>query len=72
MSEPTLRICFAGLFAIISLVSAVLIELIHPDAGAPQWLVAIAGLAAGYAFGHAQSNGGLDALLGRKSTKTDT
>src|SRR3990167_6305613 len=58
MNNVTLRIIFAGAFALLALMGAVLLEgLNHDSGGAPEWLTAIAALSAGYALGHAQVNG---------------
>lgn len=58
MNQVILRVCFAGVFALLALGGAILLEAINADrGGAPEWLTAIAALAAGYAFGHMQANG---------------
>jgi len=55
VNTVTLRILFASAFGLIALVGALILELMGSPC--PPWLVALVGAAAGYIFGHVQSNG---------------
>ncbi len=55
MTDATIRILLAGSFGLVALLGGIIIELTGGET--PPWLVAILGLAAGYAFGHVQANG---------------
>jgi hypothetical protein len=58
MNEVMARIIFAGAFALLALGGGIFLEASNKGAGgAPEWLIAIAALAAGYAFGHVTANG---------------
>jgi len=61
MNDVRLRILFAGVFATIALVGAIVLEL--TGQGVEPWLVGVIGAAVGFLFGHAQANG--DKLMHR-------
>ena len=50
-----LRIIFGGVFALVALAGALMLEMTGHEA--PVWLVALTATAGGYVFGHAQANG---------------
>ena len=55
MNTVMARLLFTSAFGLLALVGAILLE--ATGHGAPEWLVAIVGAAAGYVFGHVQANG---------------
>ena len=56
MSKASLRIIFAGVFAMTALIGAIAIQVLTDEA-VPDWLVALIGAAGGYIWGHVQENG---------------
>lgn len=55
MTKAMVRILFAGGFAVIALMGALVLEFTGTEV--PTWLIAVIATAAGYVFGHTQENG---------------
>ena len=55
MTGAMIRILFAGAFALLALLGAIVIELCGGET--PEWLIVTIVAAVGYIFGHVQENG---------------
>ena len=55
MTTALIRILFAGGFATVALVGALVLEIMGNEC--PAWLVGVIGAAVGFMFAHAEANG---------------